>query len=282
MIKKGILFIISTPIGNREDFSFRAVKTLQSVDLVAAEDTRVAKKLLNMYSISKDVICCNEHNEIRIIDKVLNYVIKGYSVGYMADAGTPLISDPGYLLVKKARELDLEIVPIPGACAAITAISVSGLATDSFIFDGFLPAKSSHRIEKLKSIALEKRTVIFYESTHRIQESLKDFKLVFENDERTIVIAKELTKKFESFYRGSVNNCLDWIEEDSRRVKGEFVILISALSHQKIHLLSNKDSKLLEELLKITSLKQACKIISNYTGINKNIIYSEALKYKLK
>ena len=185
----GILYIVATPIGNREDITLRAISTLQSVDFILAEDTRHSGQLLSHFNIKKPLISLHAHNEASKNDHIIDLLNKGQSCALISDAGTPLISDPGFLLVRAARNLNINVVPIPGASALITALSAAGVAADTFTFSGFLPAKHLNRVEKLKSLANIKHTLIFYESTHRIIESIEDIALVF-GEECELLLAK--------------------------------------------------------------------------------------------
>lgn len=220
----GVLYIVSTPIGNLEDITYRAVRILKEVDLIACEDTRRAKILLAHYGIQKPTTSFHKYTKQEKCDRIIELIKEGKSVAFLVSSGTPLISDPGYNLVRAAIEAEIQVVPIPGVTALICALSVSGLKSDSFIFLGFLPRKSMARKKLLASLIDEPRTLIFYESPHRLMKSLQDIAEVFGN--RDIVIARELTKKFEEILRGPAPQVLAELQKRNK-IKGEFVILIS-------------------------------------------------------
>lgn len=222
VMKKGKLFVVATPIGNLGDITFRAVETLKSVDFIICEDTRITKILLDHFQISKPLVVVNAHNESKAIAKILEKIETGESCALVSDAGTPCISDPGVRLVNKFISNRIEVIGIPGANAAIMALSISGLPTDTFIFEGFLPQKKG-RQKKLKQLAEEMRTIVLYESTYRIKKFLEELNEYM--PERQIVVARELTKKFEETWRGTAHEILSNFE--SKTVKGEFVVIIA-------------------------------------------------------
>lgn len=274
----GTLYIVATPIGNRDDITLRALATLQSVDAILAEDTRHSIQLLTMLGIKKPLIALHAHNEqdksIQIIQELLN----GKSFALISDAGTPLISDPGFPLVLQAHAHDIAVVPIPGACALIAALSAAGVACDAFSFLGFLPAKQAARREKLESVRTIEHTLVFYESTHRILNSLDDVSFVF-GEHCPLVLAKELTKTFERFIKGDSATIKTWLLADKAHSKGEFVLIIpprNIISKDQNRLLP-----ILTVLLTELPLKQAVKIASKITGENKNQVYDLALKCRL-
>ncbi len=221
MIKEKF-FVVATPIGNLADITFRAVDTLKQVDFIICEDTRVTKILLDHYKISKPFIVVNAHNESKAIDKIIDKINSGESCALVTDAGTPCISDPGVRLVNKIIESGIEAVGIPGANAAILALSICGLPTDSFIFEGFIPQKKG-RQKKLQQLALEERTIVLYESMYRIKKLLEELNEYM--PERQIVAARELTKKFEETWRGTASEILQ--DFDKKITKGEFVVIIA-------------------------------------------------------
>jgi len=216
---KGILYLVATPIGNLSDFSYRAVAVLQAVDFIACEDTRHSRNLLERYAISKPLTALHEHNEDAVSTRLLDRLEKGESMALISDSGTPLINDPGFPLVSLAVERGLLVVPIPGACALIAALSASALATDRFAFEGFPPRNTAARCVLLQSLVEQTRTLIFYESSHRIMEFVRDIARVFPA-ERRIVIARELTKLHESMVRGTVANAPSLVESDPHMEKG--------------------------------------------------------------
>ncbi|MDU3901280.1 MAG: 16S rRNA (cytidine(1402)-2'-O)-methyltransferase, partial [Haemophilus haemolyticus] len=221
----GILYIVATPIGNLQDITQRALDTFAQVDLIAAEDTRHSGLLLSHYGIKKPFFALHDHNEQEKAHILVEKLKQGSYIALISDAGTPLISDPGFHLVRQCREAGIRVVPLPGACAAITALCASGIASDRFCFEGFLPAKSKARKDKLENIAEEDRTLIFYESTHRILDTLEDMQSVL-GKERYIVLAREITKTWETITGNSIKNLREWLLEDTNRTKGEMVLIV--------------------------------------------------------
>ncbi len=218
----GILYLCATPIGNMEDITLRCLKVLREVDIIAAEDTRRTSKLLNHYEIKNSLISYYEHNKKTKGEKIINILLEGKNVALVTDAGMPCISDPGEDLVKLSLENNIEVVAIPGASASLTALSVSGLATNRFVFEGFLAVKGKNRIKRLEEIAQEKRTIILYEAPHRLLLTLKDLLKYLGN--RNISISRELTKKFEETIRTDIKGAIDTFTD--RDIKGEFVLVI--------------------------------------------------------
>ena len=276
--EQGLLYIVATPIGNLQDICFRAIDILAEVDKIAVEDTRHSKKLLHHYNIDTKCISLHEHNERQITFDLIESLKNGSSIALISDAGTPLMSDPGYFLVKTARYEGIEIRAIPGPCALIAALSVAGLSTDRFCFEGFLPAKTSARKSRLEALLGEARTLIFYESPHRIMAMLEDFEAVFGTN-RNIVLVKELTKLHETVKSGYITDLLEWLREDPARQKGEMVVLVEGA--ESSHLTDNNESKrLLTILLNELPLKQAVKLAAQYLDSNKNELYAMALTLK--
>ena len=278
-LRTGTLYVVATPIGNLNDMTLRAIEVLKTVDRIAAEDTRRAKILLNHFSIQKPMIALHDFNETEVVSVLLNECQQGASIALISDAGTPLISDPGYRLVKTLKEAGVSVVPIPGACAAIAALVASGLPTDRFIFEGFLPAKNAaleSHLEKLKS---ETRTIVFYESVHRITKTLPVMKKIF-GSERVATVARELTKSFETIKQDTLENlCIDIIKNTEAQ-KGEFVIIVQgALSNT-----STSDQQqlttLLTQLLTELSVKQAVSLACKITQLNRKVVYALALDLK--
>lgn len=223
--KSGILSVLATPIGNLGDLSPRAVETLRGADLIAAEDTRHSRPLLQHFGIATPLTALHEHNERTAVAALVARLQAGANVALVSDAGTPLISDPGFRLVRAARDAGIEVAPIPGACAAIAALSVAGLPSDRFVFEGFLPAKAAARRERLAQLAAETRTLIFYESAHRVDETLADAAAAF-GDDRPAVLARELTKLFETVLDGTLAQLQARVAADANQRKGEFVLLV--------------------------------------------------------
>ena len=269
------LYIVATPIGNLDDITLRAIDTLKRVDLIAAEDTRHSGLLLQHLGIKAKLFSLHDHNEQEKAHVLIEKLQSGLSIALVSDAGTPLINDPGYHLVKACRENDIKVVPIPGACAAIAALSVAGLPSDKFIYEGFLPAKSKARQDSLVSLITEPRTMIFYESTHRLLETLKDMQTIF-GANKQIVLAKELTKTWETIVSFPVNELIDWLNQDASRQKGEFVLIVAGYTE------SNKDIdpkaiNTLKLLQKELPLKKAAAITAEIYGLKKNQLYQIGL-----
>ena len=279
--KKGSLYIVATPIGNMGDMTERAQKTLMDVDVIAVEDTRRSGQLLRNFDISTPMISVHEHNERQICASLLERIEKGESIALISDAGTPLLSDPGYFLVNQARERDITVVPIPGVSAVITALSVAGLPTDRFVFEGFLPSKSTARQQKLENLKDDGRTVIFYEAPHRIVEMLKDCQQVF-GGQRKVVIARELTKTFETVHGDVLDALIPWVEADENQKKGEFVVLVHGAEAREDTGVDAESERILLILLKDLPVKQAAALAANITGLKKNALYQFALEIKDK
>ncbi|MFH2012267.1 MAG: 16S rRNA (cytidine(1402)-2'-O)-methyltransferase [Pseudomonadota bacterium] len=274
---KGTLYIVSTPIGNLEDITLRALRTLKEVNLIAAEDTRRTRILLNHYSIKTPLTSYYEYNKFVKGEKLINRLETGDNVALVSDAGTPGISDPGYHLIKLALQNSILVIPIPGVSALITALSISGLSTDSFVFEGFLPNKITARKKFIENIVEEKRTIVFYESPKRLQATLKDLLEIC--GDREIVVTRELTKVFEEVIRGKITHVLTFLRE--RQIKGEITLLVSG---KKDHNGANEISipQLLKDYKKMYELpmKNLIKMISEEKGISKREIYQESLKLK--
>ncbi len=275
----GILYIVATPIGNLQDITQRALETLTQVDLIAAEDTRHSGLLLSHYGIKKPFFALHDHNEQQKADLLVDKLKQGRHIALISDAGTPLISDPGFHLVRKCRQAEIKVVPLPGACAAITALCASGIASDRFCFEGFLPAKSKARRDKLQNLAKEDRTLIFYESTHRILETLADAETVF-GAERYIVLAREITKTWETIRGDTVANLRQWLSEDPNRTKGEMVLIIEGYTTtDDEETFSSQAVKALELISKELPLKKAAAIVAELYGYKKNALYQFGLEH---
>lgn len=273
----GKLYVVATPIGNLADFSFRGVEILKQVDLIAAEDTRHVKMLLQHYGINNRVIALHQHNEDNAAKGLLQKLYEGQSIALVSDAGTPLLSDPGLPLVKMAKEARVDVVPIPGACALITALSVSGLPVIPFSFEGFSPRTSSARKTFFSAKLLCPTTWVFYESSHRILASLQDMAEVLPLD-RQIVIARELTKLHETIVKASLADALACVANDDNMRKGEFVVIVSGAEIDKSdQAITPEHQRLLEILLKECSTKTAVAMAAEITGIRKKLLYQVAL-----
>ena len=272
----GTLFIVATPIGNLNDITFRAVEILKSVDIILAENTRHSKKLLQHLNITKPIRAFHEHNEREKTKAIIDELHSGKSIALISDAGTPLISDPGYFLVVQAKKEDLRVVPIPGASALITALSASGLASDSFTFLGFLPSKQIARIKLLKTLLNQTKTSIFYESPKRILTTLTDMHEIF-GSSREVCLAKELTKVFETIQTDSIPNLINYLTADENNQKGEFVILIAANDKIDIVEAETRLDSLLPILCAEMGASKAAKLAAKITGIDKKICYKKAI-----
>jgi len=273
---KGTLFIVATPIGNLDDITFRAVETLDSIDIVFAEDTRHSKKLLKHLNIVKPIRAFHEHNEREKTKVCINELHSGKSIALISDAGTPLISDPGFYLVAQAKQEGLRVIPIPGASALITALSVSGLASDSFTFLGFLPSKQTARIKLLKTLLYQTKTSIFYESPKRILATLTDMLAIF-GSSREVCLAKELTKVFETIQTDSIPNLINYLVADDNNQRGEFVILLSANDKIDIAETETRLDSLLPILCAEMGASKAAKLAAKITGVDKKICYKKAI-----
>ncbi|KTD18770.1 methyltransferase [Legionella lansingensis] len=274
----GTLYIVATPIGNREDISSRALHTLAAVDTILAEDTRHSLQLLNVLGIQKPLLSLHAHNEDERSQEIIEDLEKGKSFALISDAGTPLISDPGFPLVRLAHEKNIPVVPIPGPCALITALSAAGVPCDSFTFAGFLPAKQAARRSKLAALMQGEHTLVFYESTHRIVDCIEDITVIFGNHYE-FVLAKELTKTFERFIRGTGPQINAWLLANSTHIKGEFVLILPAKPQTKA---KGDEQAVLTLLLEELPLKQAVKLAALLTKGNKNELYKLALSLQEK
>ena len=273
---KGTLFIVATPIGNLDDITFRAVAILKGIDIVLAEDTRHSQKLLQHLNIAKPIRAFHEHNEREKTKSIIDELHSGKSIALISDAGTPLISDPGYFLVAQAKKENLRVVPIPGASALITALSASGLASDSFTFLGFLPSKQAARIKLLKTLRNQTVTSIFYESPKRILGTLADMHAIF-GDSHKVCLAKELTKAFETIQTDSIPNLIKYLNIDQSHQKGEFVILVSANDKIDMAGAEGQLDSLLPILCAEMGASKAAKLAAKITGIDKNQCYKKAV-----
>ncbi len=271
----GQLFIVATPIGNLEDISQRAVRILSEVSLIAAEDTRHSKKLLAHLGIKTPILSLHAHNEQDRIPQLLSHLSSGADLALISDAGTPLISDPGQSLVREAVQAGFSVVPIPGPCALIAALSAAGLPASRFVFEGFLPVKSAARLERLKVLQSETRTWVLYESPHRIMGLINDMIKVLGVD-RYIVIGRELTKLFETIQGGQLAEIQTWLMEDTNHQKGEFVLVVSGAEEAQTGLEASALSTL-NILLEALPLKQAVKLAVQITGENRNRLYAAAV-----
>ncbi|OOF77327.1 16S rRNA (cytidine(1402)-2'-O)-methyltransferase [Rodentibacter caecimuris] len=273
----GILYIVATPIGNLQDITQRALDIFSQVDLIAAEDTRHSGLLLSHYGIKKPFFALHDHNEQEKAVVLVEKLKQGSHIALISDAGTPLISDPGFHLVRQCREAGIKVVPLPGACAAITALCASGIASARFCFEGFLPAKTKARKDKLENLSEEDRTLIFYESTHRILDTLADMQDVLGKD-RYVVLAREITKTWETIVGDTIKNLRQWLVEDSNRTKGEMVLIVEGKPKQKNEgELSPQAVKALSLIVQELPLKKAAAIVAELYGYKKNALYQFGL-----
>lgn len=277
--KTGTLYVVATPIGNLQDITLRAIEVLKQVDRIAAEDTRHSGPLLNHYFIVKPTLSLHEFNERERHKIILDYLAAGESIALISDAGTPLISDPGFHLVREARKLNFPVVPVPGACAAIAALSVAGLPTDKFTFEGFLPPKVEARRNKLSALLHEPRTMIFYEAPHRLISALETMNEVF-GGERKAVVARELTKLHETVLSADLQTLLSRYQAQTQAVRGEVVILVAGIDEEASETKEVKPEEVLDILLQELPLKQAAALASKITGVRKNDLYELALSKK--
>ncbi|XID75468.1 16S rRNA (cytidine(1402)-2'-O)-methyltransferase [Alkanindiges sp. WGS2144] len=272
------LYVVATPIGHLEDISTRAIQVLREVDLIAAEDTRHATRLTDAYHITTPVTACHDHNESHKTLEIIHKIKQGQSVALISDAGTPLISDPGFKLVRAAHEESIRVIPVPGACAAIAALSAAGLPSDRFSFEGFLPAKSHARQQKLATLKAASQTLIFYEAPHRIVDCLEDMKAIF-GIERDITMAREITKTFETIKKTTIGQLYDFVKNDPNQQKGEIVLVVAGtpdIGEQD----QQKVDDLLKRLLQDLPVKPAAQLAADLTGLKKNELYQRALQLK--
>ncbi|MEJ2620019.1 MAG: 16S rRNA (cytidine(1402)-2'-O)-methyltransferase [Candidatus Thiodiazotropha sp.] len=275
-MSKGVLYVVATPIGNLDDLTPRAVETLKQVDFIAAEDTRHTRPLLRHYAIDTPMRSLHQFNERAKMETLLAELNGGASIALVSDAGTPLISDPGFPLVRGYAAAGGRIVPIPGASAVACALSAAGLPTDRFLFAGFPPRSHSQRLKWLQELAAERSTLIFYEASHRVVESLQDMTTVF-GSEREAVIAREMTKTYETFLRGNLEFLLQTLQQQEDQRKGEFVILIDGATVVSQSRVEVDVEQMLVTLLAELPLKQAVSLAAIITGIKKNKLYNQAL-----
>ncbi len=274
-MKTGTLYIVATPIGNLEDITLRAIRVLKEADLIAAEDTRHTKHLLDRYQIETQLTSYHDHNKEEKAPVLVSRMLEGRSVALVSDAGTPGISDPGYFLINLAIDQKIPVVPIPGATAAIAALSISGLPTDSFVFEGFLPAKHMARLKRLQELSKEERTIIFYEAPHKIVKTIEDMLDIF--GERRAVVTRELTKIHEEAIRGRLSEILKHVQEGT--IKGEFTIILHGASAEPL----KNDIDTAEYLKNLIlhrglSKKEAISIAAEELGLPKKDVYKESLK----
>ncbi|VAX76300.1 Ribosomal RNA small subunit methyltransferase I [Serratia symbiotica] len=280
IISRSTLYVVPTPIGNLGDITYRALDILKKVDLIAAEDTRHSALLLQHFSIKARLFSLHNHNEQKKTAQLLVKLQAGQNIALISDAGTPLINDPGYHLVRRCHQASIRVVPLPGACAATTALCAAGIASDRFCYEGFLPPKTKGRKDTLVTLTEEKRTLIFYECTHRLEESLRDMVTIW-GPTRYMVLARELTKTWESIYGAPVGAVLTWIKEDKMRRRGEMVLIVEGYKAKGKALPLNA-LRTLTLLNKELSLKKSAALAAKIHGVKKNALYKYALERKAR
>tara|TARA_R110001599_G_scaffold7297_4_gene35928 strand:- start:631 stop:1470 length:840 start_codon:yes stop_codon:yes gene_type:complete len=271
------IYIVATPIGNLSDITIRGLEVLREVDIIAAEDTRHTKRLLEHHGISAKLIAYHEHNETEKSQYVVDLVLGGQSVALVSDAGTPLISDPGHTLVSVAKKAGVKVIPVPGPSAVIAALSASGLPCGKFIYEGFLPVKKKAKTDLLELFRYEPKTVVFYESPHRILNTLEVLAELFPG--RQLVIARELTKRFETIASGSTESLLSWTKADLNQQRGEFVLVLSGSPRLDDDELLNQE-KLLARLVEYLPPKKAVQVVTEFYGGDKKALYDRAVSMR--
>lgn len=273
----GVLYVVATPIGNLDDITRRALQVLGRVDLILAEDTRHSLPMLRRFGITTPLAPLHEHNERRMVPKVSARLAAGASIALICDAGTPLISDPGYELIRALRARGQQVVPIPGPSALTCALCAAGVPTNRFVFEGFLPAKQPQRLRRLQLLAPESRTLVVFESPHRILSTLHDLVTVF-GGARRAVLARELTKVFETFRQGHLAELQTWLQSQPEQQRGEFVILIEGAAEPPEPCVALTGQQVLNVLLESLPLKQAVAIAARLTGQKRNLLYRQAVQ----
>nr|WP_314264356.1 16S rRNA (cytidine(1402)-2'-O)-methyltransferase [uncultured Moellerella sp.] len=273
VVMASTLYIVPTPIGNLGDITQRALDVLKHVDLIAAEDTRHSGILLQHFAINARMFALHDHNEQQKAEQLISKLQQGHSIALVSDAGTPLINDPGYHLVTSCRKAGIKVVPLPGPCAAITALSAAGLPSDRFCYEGFLPAKTKSRKDVLRALEQEPRTLIFYESTHRLLESLEDMLTVW-GPERHVVLARELTKTWENIEGRPIGELVAWVKEDENRRRGEMVLIVEGYKKsEEVEILTPEVRRTMLLLQQELPLKKAAAIAAEIYGVKKNALY---------
>ena len=275
-IKNGVLYVVATPIGNLDDISARALETLSKVTLIAAEDTRHSRTLLRHFGVDTRMLALHEHNEYQALEKVIDCLRQGNAVALISDAGTPVISDPGFALVRECHRQGLTVSPIPGPSAAIAALSASGLATDSFLFEGFPSRNKGARRSEFEKLRNETRTMLFYESSHRVQVCLQDMADIF-GVERPAVLARELTKLHETILHSTLGSLCNTLQQDPMQSKGEFVLLVSGEQERPDDVITPEVERTLQILMQELPLKQAAALAAKLMGEKKNRLYQLGL-----
>ena len=276
-IAAGTLFVVATPIGNLQDLTPRALQVLRDVSLIAAEDTRHSARLMQHFGIATPMTACHDHNErekgLRLVERLL----AGDDIALISDAGTPLISDPGFHLVRQAREAGVKVSPVPGACALIAALSAAGMPSDRFAFEGFLPAKAHGRQQRLQALLAEPRTWLVYEAPHRLLECLRDMQQVL-GSQRRVLLARELTKTFETLHAAPLDELVAWVAADADQQRGECVLVVEGAPEPEADEGSAQALRVLDLLLAELPVKRAARLAADITGVRKNLLYQVALE----
>jgi len=276
-IAAGTLFVVATPIGNLQDLTPRALQVLRDVSLIAAEDTRHSARLMQYFGIATPMTACHDHNErekgLRLVERLL----AGDDIALISDAGTPLISDPGFHLVRQAREAGVKVSPVPGACALIAALSAAGMPSDRFAFEGFLPAKAHGRQQRLQALLAEPRTWLVYEAPHRLLECLRDMQQVL-GSQRRVLLARELTKTFETLHAAPLDELVAWVAADADQQRGECVLVVEGAPEPEADEVSAQALRVLDLLLAELPVKRAARLAADITGVRKNLLYQVALE----
>ena len=276
-IAAGTLFVVATPIGNLQDLTPRALQVLRDVSLIAAEDTRHSARLMQYFGIATPMTACHDHNErekgLRLVERLL----AGDDIALISDAGTPLISDPGFHLVRQAREAGVKVSPVPGACALIAALSAAGMPSDRFAFEGFLPAKAHGRQQRLQALLAEPRTWLVYEAPHRLLECLRDMQQVL-GSQRRVLLARELTKTFENLHAAPLDELVAWVAADADQQRGECVLVVEGAPEPEADEVSAQALRVLDLLLAELPVKRAARLAADITGVRKNLLYQVALE----
>ncbi|WP_444940960.1 16S rRNA (cytidine(1402)-2'-O)-methyltransferase [Microbulbifer sp. ZKSA004] len=276
---QALLYIVATPIGNLADMVPRAIEVLQCADLVAAEDTRHSQRLFSHFNIDTPLMAYHDHSDDKRTEQILQRLEQGQTIALISDAGTPLISDPGYRLVREARERGIKVSPIPGACAFVSALSAAGLPSDKFSFEGFLPAKSGARERALQELASDTRTLVFYEAPHRVAGTLEAMAVVFGGN-REAVIAREVSKAFETFQLMPLAELVEWVRADSNQQRGEIVLMVRGAERSRESELDGEAQRVMSLLLAELPPKKAAAIAAEITGVKKKVLYNWSLEQK--
>ena len=276
-IAAGTLFVVATPIGNLQDLTPRALQVLRDVSLIAAEDTRHSARLMQYFGIATPMTACHDHNERDKGQRLVERLLAGDDIALISDAGTPLISDPGFHLVRQAREAGVKVSPVPGACALIAALSAAGMPSDRFAFEGFLPAKAHGRQQRLQALLAEPRTWLVYEAPHRLLECLRDMQQVL-GSQRRVLLARELTKTFETLHAAPLDELVAWVAADADQQRGECVLVVEGAPEPEADEVSAQALRVLDLLLAELPVKRAARLAADITGVRKNLLYQVALE----